>query len=262
MPEAQAMKLAIAQTHPVRGNMAANLEQHQRWVAAAARRGADVIVFPELSLTGYEPALAQQLAISPHDDCLKPLQHLADLEHISIGIGVPTRNDSDICISLIWLHPQRARQIYHKQYIHQDEEPFFVCGHNSTSLVATAPQVAIAICYELSVSAHAASAVQQGAEIYLASVAKSATGVNQAHQRLKAIAQQYTMPVLMVNCVGTCEDFDSAGGSAIWNHQGHCLERLDSTHEGLLLLDTHTGQAFSPIIQTGRSDFIKGFAQR
>ncbi|NEQ44282.1 MAG: carbon-nitrogen hydrolase family protein [Leptolyngbya sp. SIOISBB] len=242
------MKLAIAQIRSVRGDIAANLEQHQRWGAAAAQLGADIVVFPELSLTGYEPALAKQLAISPHHDCLESLQQLADSDHISIGVGVPTLHDLGICISLVWLHPQSARQVYHKQFIHQDEEPFFIRGHNSTSLIATATQVSTAICYELSVSTHVTTAIQQGAQIYLASVAKSATGVHQAHLRLQAIAQQYAMPVMMVNCVGACEDFDSAGGSAIWNRQGHCLDQLDSTQEGLLLLDTNTDQVFSKVL--------------
>lgn len=236
------MRLAIAQTHPVRGDITANLAHHLHWVAQAVQLEADAVIFPELSLTGYEPALAAKLAMLPTDACLEPLQRVANRDRITIGVGMPIRYPGGICISLVLWHPQAARQVYTKQYLHSDEVPFFVSGHNSTGVLATAPQVAVAICYELSVSAHVQSAVQQGADIYLASVAKSAAGVSQAHQRLQAIAQQHALTTIMVNCVGPCEEFASAGGSAIWDERGQCLAQLDCTHEGILLLDTETHQ--------------------
>ncbi|MEM1308443.1 MAG: carbon-nitrogen hydrolase family protein [Cyanobacteria bacterium P01_H01_bin.153] len=234
------MKLAIAQTHPVRGNVQANLVQHQRWASLAARYGADVLMFPELSLTGYEPSLAKTLAVSPTDDCLEPLQQLADRHRLTIAAGMPTRHGQNVCISTLLFHPQAARQVYAKQYLHADEEPFFMPGHNLTGMIATAPAVAMAICYELSVPQHAQRAVAAGAQVYLASVAKSAAGVEKAMSRLATIAEQHSLQVVMVNCVGPCEDFEGAGGSAVWNRQGRLLTQLDSTHEGWLMLNTET----------------------
>ncbi|MGH2830821.1 MAG: nitrilase-related carbon-nitrogen hydrolase, partial [Actinomycetota bacterium] len=48
--------IAVAQTSPVRGDVQANLEEHGRLVRVAAAEGAQLVVFPELSLTGYELA--------------------------------------------------------------------------------------------------------------------------------------------------------------------------------------------------------------
>lgn len=239
------MKLALAQTRPARGHWQTNLDHHQRWIALAVQLGADAIIFPELSLTGYEPSLAAQLAMVPTDDRLAPLQQLADRDRITIGLGLPTRHPSGVQISLLLFHPQAARQLYSKQYLHADEEPFFIPGHPTSGVIETATEVAIAICYELSVPEHAARAAQQGAKIYLASVAKSAAGVKQATARLQAIAQQYGMSVVMVNCVGPCEDFDGAGSSAVWDAQGQAIAQLDDTQTGLLLLDTATGQVIT-----------------
>jgi len=239
------MKLALAQLRSAKGEISTNLEHHLRWVQLAGQMGADAIAFPELSLTGYEPSLAKQLALSPTDDRLTPLQEIADRDRLTIGIGLPTRQEAGICISQVFFHPQTSPQVYSKQYLHADEEPFFIAGPNDSGIIAAAPAVAIAICYELSVPEHAERAAQQGARTYLACVAKSADGVQRASERLRAIAQQYAMRVIMVNCVGPCEDFDGAGGSAVWNAQGQLLAQLDDTQEGLLLLDTETNEVIA-----------------
>jgi predicted amidohydrolase len=61
------MKLAVAQTRPIKGNIAANLENHRKMIEIAASKGANVLIFPELSLTGYEPELSKDLATHAHD---------------------------------------------------------------------------------------------------------------------------------------------------------------------------------------------------
>ena len=60
-----------------------------------------------------------------------------------------------------------------------------------------------------------------GANIYLASVAKSARGVDKAFSHYPAVAQRYAMTVLMANCVGPCGDFVAVGQSAMWNNRAN-----------------------------------------
>jgi predicted amidohydrolase len=50
------------------------------------------------------------------------------------------------------------------------------------------------------------------------------------------------MTVLLSNCVGHCADFECGGGSAVWNREGVMLVQLDSVEEGILVLDTGTGE--------------------
>ena len=57
--------------------------------------------------------------------------------------------------------------------------------------------LALAICYELSVREHTERAVKSGADMYIASVAKFADGVAKALNRLADIAKTYSMPVFM-----------------------------------------------------------------
>src|SRR5437870_5736399 len=59
--------IAIVQTCPLAGDVQANLDEHIRLARLAATEGALIVVFPELSLTGYEPALAESLAFSECD---------------------------------------------------------------------------------------------------------------------------------------------------------------------------------------------------
>ena len=100
--------------------------------------------------------------------------------------------------------------------------------------------MALAICYELSVPEHAESAYQSGAEVYIASVAKSADGVEKAVKRLSEIANKYSMTVLMSNCVGHCDNFESAGKSSIWNDKGLLIGQLNDANEGIIIIDTGT----------------------
>jgi predicted amidohydrolase len=61
----RARSIAVAQTVPAPGDVEANVREHLRLVGAAAEEGAQVLVFPEMSLTGYELELARGLAFTP-----------------------------------------------------------------------------------------------------------------------------------------------------------------------------------------------------
>ena len=56
------------------------------------------------------------------------------------------------------------------------------------------------------------------------------------------IARRHKMYVIMANSIGPSDDFVSVGQSAAWNNCGKLLEQIDSESEGMLLMDTLTGQ--------------------
>lgn len=74
----------------------------------------------------------------------------------------------------------------------------------------------------------------------MASVAKFVSGIEKADERLSRIASQYSVPVLMSNCVGRADNSDCAGLTSIWNSEGVLVEQLDTTNEGILIFDTDT----------------------
>lgn len=157
-----------------------------------------------------------------------------------IGVGLPLQTPAGITISLLLFQPHQLRHIYNKKYLHADEEPYFVPGENFSTFIVNGIRIALAICYEISIPAHAETAHQSGADIYIASVAKFVNGIETAHQRLSTIARNYKMPVLLSNCVGIADGDECAGRSAVWNEKGELLADLDSEKEGLLIYDIVT----------------------
>lgn len=79
-------------------------------------------------------------------------------------------------------------------------------------------------------------------------MAKSQKGLNQAVTHYSQIALKYAMPVLMSNCIGKCDNFESIGNSAIWSKNGILLDQLDAENEGILIYDTKTELASTYII--------------
>ena len=235
------MKICLAQLKPVPGDIAANVNRHLHLIAQAVLQQADAIIFPELSLTGYEPALANNLATTPGDSRFTPFQGLSDAHNITIGVGLPLSQAGGISICLLFFHPNAKTSVYAKQFLHPDEEPFFIPGTNSVAFTGNEVNIALAICYELSVPGHAEDAIQNGAQFYLASVAKTAEGVGKAAVRLAQLSKDYAITTLMVNCTGTCDGTTCAGQSAVWNSKGEVLAKPDESREGILLLDTTTG---------------------
>ena len=88
---------------------------------------------------------------------------IADTKQITIGVGVPTKNNTGICISMILFQPHKARQTYSKKYLHPDEEEFFIDGQNYSGSIGNKTNIALAICYELSVPEHSENAFKSGA---------------------------------------------------------------------------------------------------
>jgi predicted amidohydrolase len=60
-------KICVAQTRPVKGDIQSNINSHKNLINLAVAIVAELIIFPELSLTGYDPTLAKELATSAHD---------------------------------------------------------------------------------------------------------------------------------------------------------------------------------------------------
>ena len=208
----------------------------------AVANGSGMIIFPELSLTGYEPTLANELATNKDDSRFGEFQIISNKHNIIIGAGVPTKSGAGNCITMILFQPHKERLTYSKKYLHADEEPFFVSGENFSCLKVDKANIGLAICYELSIPQHSEDAYKSGAQIYIASVAKTASGVEKSFKTLPGIAAKYKMTVLFSNSVGPSDDFVSAGNTAAWDNKGHLLGKLNDTDPGILILDTDTGE--------------------
>ena len=246
------MKICIAQTKPIKGNVSVNIKAHKKFIELAVILNADAIFFPELSLTGYEPELAKKLATNQNDNRLDIFQETSDKNNIIIGLGLPTAIESQIRISMIIFEPNKPRMTYSKQQLHSDEFPYFENGVGQVIIKTHDKNIAPAICYESLLPTHCENAFKLGADVYIASVAKPANGVEKAFNYFPKVAKQYAMPVLMSNCVGFCDNFLSVGNSAVWTKEGELAGQLDDKMEGILLFDTETEEVAERIIKNNR----------
>ena len=71
------MKICVAQTRPIKGDIQSNIDNHKKLIDLAVSYGADTVIFPELSLTGYEPELSKKLATNKDDSRFDDFQKLA-----------------------------------------------------------------------------------------------------------------------------------------------------------------------------------------
>jgi predicted amidohydrolase len=237
------MRICAAQLRPVAGDIASNLAKHLKLIDLAVAVGADLVYFPELSLTGYEPRLAKALATNEGDSRLDTLQEYSEAHNLLIGTGLPISFESGVRIGMVWFSPTAPRRTYAKQLLHADELPFFVRGESQLMLKVAGHSLAPAICYESLIPDHSEHAAKLGADIYLASVAKSTGGLAKALSHYPKVARKHNMYIVMSNCVGPSDDFVSVGHSAVWDRKGQMLARMDSDSEGVVLLDTTTGKA-------------------
>jgi predicted amidohydrolase len=233
------LKISVVQTKPVRGDIGANIACHKKMIMEAIHNGADVIIFPELSLTGYEPSLAKKLAMDQHNIILNDFQDFSNNSQITIGVGMPTKCNEGVCISMILFQPRQPWLVYSKKYLHPDEDPFFVKGQNFATRSINDMKIGFAICYELAVPNHVEDVFAHGAQCYVVSVAKFAGGIERAITQLSETAARYSVPVLMSNYVGECDHQACAGQSSIWNNKGELIAQLNDVDEGILIFDTH-----------------------
>ncbi|MGR2738038.1 carbon-nitrogen hydrolase family protein [Billgrantia sp. Q4P2] len=234
------MKLCAVQYASITGNIEGNVERHVEFVELAASQDAELIFFPELSLTGYEPALAKGLATHEEDPRLDVFQRLSDAHGIVIGVGLPLVTSQKPQIGMVVFQPHAGRHAYAKQRLHDDELPYFSPGERPMLIETREHRLALAICHESLQPDHVATAASLGADVYLASVAKLAQGIDEAYAYYATFAREHAMTILMANCVGPCDGEAGGGRSASWIDRGKRVASLDGTQEGILMLDTAT----------------------
>lgn len=232
------MKVAIAQIEAIKGNVEKNIENHLMWIKQAIQKSADMVVFPELSLTGYEPDLAESLATNQNDIRLDEMQSLSDKNGITIGVGLPTRIGMNVFVSMIIFQPHKERITYSKQYLYPPEKSIFTAGINPLVLNLETEVVSPAICYEISNKAHCEFAKRNNATIYIASVLSSINGIDDELKKLSDIARNNNLVTFMANYVGKSGGYECAGKSSVWNENGELIGQLGDKEEGLVIFDT------------------------
>jgi len=242
--------VAAVQLTSVPGDIPRNVARHLRFGALAAAQGVQLLVFPELSLTGYELALARSNAVRPDSSQLDSLRSLATHAHLTMVVGAPVLNDKDeLYIAALAIRPDGAVLTYTKEYVHQSEEHVFMSGPGGPTLLVQDATVALAICADASHPQHAARAAGRGANVYAASVMITEEEYARKTGFLSHYAREYRMAVLMANYSGVTGGCISAGRSAVWSEDGKLVAASPGNEEVLVVAVKQDGQ-WSSVIAT------------
>ncbi len=265
---ARSRSLAVAQTCPVAGDVQANLEEHVRLARLAASEGARLVLFPELSLTGYELALADGLAFSENDPRLDPLLDVAASHNITLVVGAPVRLGPSLFIGAFILPPDRTKGIYTKHrlgafsssascdsfdgIVPPAEATVFQPGDRNPLICLQDQVAAVAVCADIGRPAHAELAAERGADTYLASMFVIPSDFDGEIAKLSRYAVQYRMMTALANFGSPSGGLRSAGHSSIWSDTGELLVLLGVEGSGVAIVtETQHGPRTKAIMLNG-----------
>jgi len=234
--------IAAAQTIPFRGNVKENLDRHLYLIASAAAENVKIIIFPEMSLTGYERGNARKFAFNPSDERLKLMIEAAATFCINIIVGAPIFMKPDLFIGSFIIRPDRTVTIYTKHFLHSGEEVYFSSLGLNPVLIEEGIKISFAICADITHAVHREKAAQTGSKEYLASVFITPKGYRKEAKMMEDYARKSDIFVAMANFGGKSGGISSAGKSAIWSNKGKLVSKLRDKGEGLAIatVNDHT----------------------
>lgn len=239
---------AAAQCVVRAGDISANVMLHMAFMRHARAHGVELLLFPELSLTGYEPTLAAALAQDIDSPLLAPMRDLAREASMTVVVGLPLRlpNQAKPLIASFILRHDGSVGIYTKQYLHPGEEQYFSTGNGGGLMLIGKLPVALSVCADFSRPDHASRAAEQGAQLYATSVLIGEAGYSHDSSLLQGHSERHAMAVLMANHGGSTGGWVAAGQSAFWDEQGRCVASAASSGNCLLIVSKqlHGWQGF------------------
>lgn len=258
--------IAVAQTCPAPGDVQTNLYEHVRLARLAATEGARVVVFPELSLTGYEMELAPGLAFFERDVRLSPLLDVAESHETTLVVGAPVRLGPSLHIGAFIVSPDRTIEIYTKQHlgafppsascdgvVPPAEAAVFQPGDRDPLIRLGEHVAAVAICADIGRPAHAEQAAQRGADTYLASMFVIPSDSDGEAAKLSRYAVQHRMMTALANFGSPSGGLRSAGRSSVWSETGELLVKLGVHGSGVaVVIETQHGRHSQALMLSGR----------
>lgn len=221
------LRVAAAQSPSAPGDVARNVQTHLAFVRAAVHERVLVLVFPELSLTGYEPNLLAANVLSADHPALAPLRQSAQQHGITLVVGAPAAPVVAGALPAIgaWvLGADGSVALYRKRHLHPSEERFASAGTDDAQVLLLAGEpTALAVCADITHPEHAMAASNAGAALYAAGVLISEKAFGAESALLQGYARDHDMAVLVANYSGPSGGYVSAGRSAFWAPGGHCV---------------------------------------
>ena len=274
--------IALAQINTQLGNVAANLEKHLQYVDQARSLGADLLVFPELSLTGYAlQDLVYTVARRPSrdDEIFGPL--LKASKHLDILVGfVDEDRRHRFCISGAYLSQGEVVHVHHKVYLPTyalfDEGRFFAWGDTIQAFDTPMGRVGIAICEDFWHASPPYLLWLDGADLLIFTSASPGRGISRddklesarwVEHINQAYASLFTCFVAHSNRVGFEDGLHFWGGSTVFDPNGELVVKGPYYEEALVtteidLNQLHRTRARLPLLRDERTALVQREMER
>lgn len=234
------LKIALAQLNFLVGDIAGNTEKIiENAIYARDQLHADVIVFSELSLTGYplEDILFHPAILRCTDESLARIKH--EVHDIYILLGTPTKAGEMLFNSALLVHNAEIVATYHKHHLPNyevfDEKRYFQQGRDACVVDIQGVKVGITICEDIWCPQSVQKSVQAGAELII-NINASPYRINKALERiqvLKTRVAEQDVPIVYVNQVGGQDELVFDGESLCINRDSEICLRAPAFEEGV-----------------------------
>jgi len=270
------LNLALAQISTKLGDVQANLDKHLAYVQEALAQGANLIVFPELSLTGYVlQDLVPRVACRPNEDdpIFRPL--LQASRDIDLVVGfVDEDHRHRFYIASAYLSYGQVVHIHHKVYLPTyglfDEGRFFAWGDSVRAFDTRFGRMGILICEDFWHASPPYLLWLDGADILLFASASPGRGLTAAPQLEsarwvehinRAYASLFTTFVAHANRVGYEDGLHFWGGATVFDPNGEMVTRGPYHEEALTLAEIdlnqlHRTRARLPLLRDERTNLV------
>ncbi|MCK9357542.1 MAG: NAD+ synthase [Dehalococcoidia bacterium] len=248
--QALSVRVALAQINSTVGDLEGNTARIVQSIAGAAEAGADIIVFPELAISGYPP---EDLLLRPRfiSQNQSSLLEIAAHTHGPLVVVGFIDSDSDVYNSAALIDDGQVVGIYHKVFLPNygvfDENRYFRAGHDCPVFDVGGIGIGVTICEDIWYEGGPASVqAANGAEII---VNLSASPYHRGkcdtrRQMLATRAQDNVCTFAMCNMVGGQDELVFDGGSTIVDEQGSVVAAGRPFVEDIVLADVQMESVF------------------
>ena len=244
------IRLALSQMNAVVGDLDGNAERIASDVARARTLGAEIVVFPELALTGYPP---EDLLLKPRfiSDNLDRLDRLAgQCAGITAVVGFVDAR-TDIYNAAAVIHDGRIAGVYHKRFLPNygvfDEDRYFQAGEEAPIFSLGEIVFGVNICEDVWYpTGPAVAQVRAGADLILnLNASPYHRGKKQIREAMLATrAADNAAVVAYTNMVGGQDELVFDGNAMVFDAEGHLIAEGPQFEEDLLVVDLDLGAVF------------------
>ncbi len=242
--------IALAQYNFLVGGIRENLSAAQALIERARCAKADLVLFPEMALTGYPP---EDLLLRP--SFLRAAHRAVDeliesVQGIDVVIGHPWEEQGQRYNAVSWIRTTQLIGRYFKQVLPNyrvfDEQRYFAPGSEPLVRDLKGSRIAVLICEDSWESRPAFQAKNLGAELLLVPNASPYRDSKLADRKsMFASRHEDTgLPMVYCNLVGGQDELVFDGRSMLMDRQGNCCEPGPLCEELLLLADFHPDTGF------------------